>query len=625
MLGRARSMTRACLAALLASFLPAAAGDASPLLSYLERPPADDIIYFVLPDRFENGDHGNDRGGLPGGPLDHGFDPARKGFYHGGDLKGLADRLDYVAGLGATAIWLGPIYRNKPVQGPPGAETAGYHGYWITDFTDVDPHFGTRDDLKRLVEEAHARNIKVYLDIIVNHTADVIRYEECHGADAAPGLAAPGACPYRSKADFPYNRRGGRDGPAINPGFAGGPGHDQTHENFSTLSDPSYAYMPLVAADERDIKVPAWLNDVTLYHNRGDSAWHGENAVYGDFLGLDDLFTENPRVRDGFIDIYKQWITDFRIDGFRIDTAKHVNADFWPVFNAAMIAHAEGLGIPNFYIFGEVYSGDPVELARFTRLHGFPAVLDFAFQEAVVDMLARGAPGERLGQVFRADALYSGGEEGARQLPTFIGGHDAGRFAHFIRAANPGIAEEALADRTLLGHALMMFARGIPVIYYGDEQGFAGDGGDQDAREDMFPSRVAAYNDNDLVATDRTTADSNFDTRHPLYRAISDLARIYHAEPALRRGHQAVRLADRSAGLFALSRIAPGEGGEILFAANMTDAPRAVRIEVDSRSEEWTSLSGTCNRHSADPALYDIDLPARSFVLCKSNPWPRHP
>src|SRR5688572_6213542 len=164
----------AALAFAIAGPAPAAAAD-----SYLDRAPEDEIVYFVLPDRFENGDAANDRGGLSGDRLRTGFDPAHKGFYHGGDLKGLTRRLDYIAGLGATAIWLGPIYRNKPVQGPPGRESAGYHGYWITDFTDVDPHFGTREDLRRLVDAAHARGMKVYLDIITNHSADVIKYREC--------------------------------------------------------------------------------------------------------------------------------------------------------------------------------------------------------------------------------------------------------------------------------------------------------------------------------------------------------------------------------------------------------------------------------------------------------------
>ena len=134
--------------------------------------------YFVLPDRFANGDTGNDKGDLTGDRLATGYDPTDKGFYHGGDLAGVIDELDYIQGLGTTAIWLAPVFKNRPVQGSGSDVSAGYHGYWITDFTQVDPHFGTNADLKRLVRLAHQRGMKIYLDIIVNHTADVIQYAE---------------------------------------------------------------------------------------------------------------------------------------------------------------------------------------------------------------------------------------------------------------------------------------------------------------------------------------------------------------------------------------------------------------------------------------------------------------
>jgi len=146
----------AIAAALCAGTAMAGGPAAAPAPSLTERPPEDEIIYFVLPDRFENGDARNDRGGIEGTRLDHGFDPAHKGFYQGGDLAGLTARLDYIQRMGATAIWLAPVFRNKPVQGAPGRETSGYHGYWITDFLDVDPHFGTRAEFKALVDAAHA-------------------------------------------------------------------------------------------------------------------------------------------------------------------------------------------------------------------------------------------------------------------------------------------------------------------------------------------------------------------------------------------------------------------------------------------------------------------------------------
>ena len=140
------------LSALVAATMLAAP---APAATYRGRLPQDEIIYFLLTDRFENGDPANDRGGLTGDRLHTGYDPTDAGFYHGGDIKGLAARLDYIQGLGATAIWVGPIFRNKPVQGPPGQESAGYHGYWITDFTHVDPHLGSDADFKALVDAAH--------------------------------------------------------------------------------------------------------------------------------------------------------------------------------------------------------------------------------------------------------------------------------------------------------------------------------------------------------------------------------------------------------------------------------------------------------------------------------------
>jgi glycosidase len=600
--GPMRPISTLAALALGLSLAPAAAE------TYRDRPPVDEIVYFVLPDRFENGDPGNDRGGLAGGRLETGFDPAAKGFYHGGDLKGLTRRLDYIAGLGATAIWLGPIYRNKPVQGPPGRESAGYHGYWITDFTDVDPHFGTREDLRRLVDSAHARGMKVYLDIITNHSADVIKYRECPAND----------CAYRGLADFPHTRRGGAGGEAINPGFEGIDKPDQRPDNFARLTRPDYAYTPYVPAGEAGVKKPAWLNDPIYYHNRGDTNWSGESSTMGDFSGLDDLFTEHPRVIEGFIEIYGQWIDDFGIDGFRIDTAKHVNPEFWQAFVPAMLERAKARGIPNFHIFGEVYDPDPGMLARFTHVDTYPAVLDFAFQSAVTDVVAKGAPTARLARLFAADPLYAGGEATARQLPTFLGNHDMGRFARFVREANPEAADDEILKRVILGHAMMFFARGVPVVYYGDEQGFAGDGGDQDAREDMFPSRVAIYNDNKLVGSNATTAQSNFDPQARLYRAISALAAIRRADPALSRGEQAVRAYGDSPGLFALTRRPPSGGGETLILFNTSTSRTVASIVVDSGSQRWTAVRGRCAATAAAPGSYRVEVPALDYLVCRT-------
>ena len=596
-----RGFGRWCVAAAMAALLAAPL----PAQSFRDRPPEDEFIYFVLPDRFENADPKNDTGGIKGGRLAHGFDPAHKGFFHGGDLKGLTKRLDYIRTLGATAIWLGPIYRNNPVQGPKGQESAGYHGYWITDFTDVDPHFGTRADLKALVDAAHARGMKVYLDIITNHTADIIQNRECPDS----------RCEYRSLADYPYSTRGGPEGERINRGFSGDA--EQTPENFARLTDPNYAYTPFIPKGREKAKTPAWLNDPIYYHNRGDSLFRGESSTYGDFVGLDDLFTEHPRVVQGMIDIYGSWIDDFGIDGFRIDTARHVNPEFWQAFVPAMLERARAKGIPNFHIFGEVFDPDPGVLARHTRVDKLPTNLDFAFQAAATDAIARGSPTERLAKLYAADPLYEGGRGTAGKLPTFLGNHDMGRFARFVREANPNASDEEILKRVTLSHALMMFGRGVPVIYYGDEQGFAGDGGDQDAREDMFPSKVAIYNDNKLVGTSATTAGANFDQQHPLYRAIAGMAAIRAADPALRRGEQIVRAYGDTPGLFAFSRKL-GEG-ETLVAINTSTKPIEANVLVDTGSLEWSSVVGQCAPSAAAPGSYRVRVEALGYLVCRAK------
>jgi glycosidase len=566
-------------------------------------------MYFVLPDRFENGDRGNDRGGLKGERLKTGFDPTHKGFYHGGDLRGLMARLDYIQALGATAIWLGPIYKNKPVQGAPGQESAGYHGYWITDFTRVDPHFGANRDMKEFVDAAHARGIKVYLDIITNHTADVISYRQCPNS----------SCAYRSRAEYPYAKAGGTDAAAINEGFLGE--SVQTEENFAKLTRPDFAYDVHVPAAEAKVKVPAWLNDPLWYHNRGNSSFRGESTTMGDFAGLDDLMTEHPRVVQGFIDIYGQWIEEFGIDGFRIDTARHVNPEFWVAFAPALLAKAKARGIPNFHIFGEVATDfiDVALLARATRVDRLPTVLDFAFRAAVIESLTQNAGSDKFATLFSGDALYEGGEETALQLPTFVSNHDAGRFAYYARKNLPAADDDEVLQRTLLAHAMMFTLRGVPVVYSGDEQGFTGDGIDQDAREDMFPSRVSSYNDNVLLGTKVTTARSNFDRGHPIYAAIAELSALRRDHAALRRGKQIIRNYSEKPGLFAVSRIDPHSGREILIAFNTSTAPLQASVEIDARTTALTSLRGSCSPKPSSPASYRVTLAPLSYVICAAQ------
>jgi glycosidase len=584
------------LVAALLGAAPACAQD------YRARPPEDEIVYFLLPDRFDNADPVNDRGGLSGDRIKTGYDPAGKGFFHGGDLKGVIRRLDYIQALGATAIWLTPVLKNKPVQGGLGQESAGYHGYWITDFTHVDPHLGTDAEYKALVDAAHARGMKVYFDIVINHTADVIQYRECSG------------CAYRSIADYPYQRRGGVGGAAINPGFAGDA--VQTRENFGKLNDMSFAYTPYLAKGDEHAKAPEWLNDIRNYHNRGNSTFEGESSTYGDFVGLDDVATERPEVVKGFIETYGAWIDRYGIDGFRIDTSKHVNREFWPPFVEAMKARAKARGIPNFHIFAEVMVGDPdtATLARYNATDRYQP-LDFAFTWTMVGALSAEKGTDSLTRLFADDALYQGGPQAALSLPTFLGNHDNGRFATLLRQHRRDMSDAELLARVRLGHALLLTLRGTPVLYYGDEQGFNGDGGDQDAREDMFGSQVASYNDNRLLGTDATTATPRFDTSHPLFTEIAALTKLRKAHPALRRGQTVVNADSKTPGLFAVTRRDPASGETLLLAFNTSQSPMEAAVAIDPAITSFGALHGRCAAPGA-PGSVRVTLAPLDYVIC---------
>ncbi|WP_313013353.1 alpha-amylase family glycosyl hydrolase [Brevundimonas sp.] len=577
----------------LAQTAPTPAG----LEALRQRPPQDEVIYFLLPDRFANGDPANDHGGYAPQRLVSGFDPTDTDFYHGGDLAGVIQRLDYIQGLGATAVWLAPIFKNKPVQTHGNYTGAAHHGYWISDFTTVDPHFGDEATMGALVDAAHARGMKVYLDIVANHTADVIRYRECPQND----------CAYRSRADYPYTRQGGVNGAPINEGFDG--------RDFSRLTRPDHAYSPYVPAGEENAKVPAWLNDPIRYHNRGESAFSGESSLDGDFAGLDDLLTEDPVVVQGMIDIFGGWIDRYGIDGYRIDTARHVNPEFWRAFIPAMKARAAAKGIPNFHIFGEVYDPDPAVTARFTRVDGYPAVLDFPFQKRATDVAAGKVGTDALARLFDADTIYADGAETAAILPTFLGNHDMGRIGFFVKQANPEADDAELLARIKLAHALMMFSRGVPTLYYGDEQGFAGAGGYGNSRQDMWPSRTPVYA-NETPVGGRQPA---YSTEAPLYKAIAEMARLRAAEPALRRGRQVVRAYGDKPGLFAISRLTD-DGGEVLVLFNSSTAPVSAQVEVEPGSLRWQALRGDCAARSSAPASVAVRVPPLDYLVCKSVP-----
>ena len=228
--------------------------------------------------------------------------------------------------------------------------SAAYHGYWGLDFTDVDRHLGSAEDYKAFTDCAHRLGLKVILDVVVNHTADVIL--------VGSGFVGPDERPYRDcrgKAFVASRYAGGRTFPCL-----------------SAKNMPRQA--TLIGAD-RTAKKPAWLNDVTAYHDRGDIDFSSCSATcfeQGDFFGLDDLFTEQPRVVNGLAQVYGDWIRRYGVDGFRVDTAKHVDRAFFGAWPPKIGAAARAAEIDDFEVFGEVFETDAIELSGYVRDRGLP-------------------------------------------------------------------------------------------------------------------------------------------------------------------------------------------------------------------------------------------------------------
>jgi glycosidase len=597
--------------------------DAALVREPVRHPFQDEVLYFAIPDRFNDGDPSNNCGDydgicLPGDTeqnvLTHGYLPSDKGFYHGGDIEGLRRQLPYLQRLGISAIWVGPIFANKPVQSDSTnlfGHSSGYHGYWIRDFLSVDPHLGTNDEFARLVDEAHERGMNVLMDIVTNHTADIVQLE--------------GNAVYRNKTTFPYTDINGEPFNDSDFAYSGQPDY-----TFPEVDATSFPYTPFVPAGEVTAKNPAWLNDPLLYHNRGDSSFVGESSLYGDFFGLDDLWTERREVVEGMIDIYSFWIEEFGVDGFRIDTTKHVNMEFWQKFGPDILEVAAERGIDHFFAFGEVFDQQfgPAFMSEFSTTGQLQSTIDFAFQIAARDFASQSSPTDSLRSFFASDDWYTDADSNAYAMPTFLGNHDMGRIGHFLQRVDQPDADDAeLVARSRLAHALMFFARGQPVIYYGDEQGFTGDGGDKDAREDMFANAVAVYEDNDLIGTDATTSDDNFNRSHPLYDAIRDLSLLYDRNPALRSGAQIHRYSTDGPGVYAFSRIDRDERVEYVVGLNNSESAQTVDVGTFSpggvKFQLVSSGGSPKTTTTADDGAVSVTVPALGYVVYKAkNPLP---
>jgi predicted alpha/beta superfamily hydrolase len=248
-----------------------------------------------------------------------------------------------------------------------------------------------------------------------------------------------------------------------------------------------------------------------------------------------------------------------------------VNPEFWQAFSPAIRARARALGRPDFLQFGEAANGagDPVFLSEFsTGTIPLDTTIDFGFFMAARKFVSQGGAAAALADLFARDDYYTDHDSNVHSTTTFLGNHDAGRFAYFLQQDNPGASPAQLADLVKLGHGLLFLARGQPVLYYGDEQGMVGrGGGDMQAREDMFAAQAPDFKTAPLLGTTRTGAEDKFDEQHPFYRLFARLGALRAGHPALRNGAMILRPTVEP-GLFAFSRIERRELVEYVIALN---------------------------------------------------------
>ena len=548
---------------------------------------ADESAYFVMTDRFFNGDKTNDAGGMNPDSLESGFNPASDVMYHGGDFKGMTEKLDYLKSLGFTSVWITPPVKQQTMQG----NSSAFHGYWGLDFTTIDPHYGSEADFKKFVDAAHSKGMKVIMDIVLNHTADVIQYSTDNN--------------YVDQKTAPYKDA---DGNPFDPSKYAG------KANFPKLSaTKSFAKQPSVPSSLANAKSPAFLNDVTNYHNRGDSTWSGTSVFDGDFIGLDDVFTEKPEVVAGWIKVWSDWITNFGIDGFRIDTAKHVNPEFWREFIPAILKVAQNAGKKDFPIYGEIFDSNPIETSKFVREQSFPGVLDFPFQSTITNFVTSDGGADKLVELFNADDLYTTATTSAYGLTTFLGNHDMGRIGMFIAGSANG-DPEVILEKSKLANALLFLLRGGPALYYGDEKGFAGSGGDAQARQDMFATAVEYWQRENRVGSDPIGTKSSFDVKNPLEEQITQLQTVIAANPALRSGTQQIRYSNGS--VFAVTRYLKGQEYVVVFNAGAKAAD--AKFRVSTTGSKWQLLLGKATSQSFNKADATVKVPGYSYAVFKA-------
>jgi glycosidase len=262
------------------------------------------------------------------------------------------------------------------------------------------------------------------------------------------------------------------------------------------------------------------------------------------------------------------------------------------------------------FAFGEFYDSDINTQANYLRKYGLPSLLDFAFQNRALSF-ASGATPSNLADLYARDNLFVAKQKSPYDMVTFLGNHDMGRAAHLLNQSGT-----TRSQSVLLAHDLMFLSRGIPSVYYGDEVGMIGTGGDKSARQDMFPTQVSWWRSEDRVFGSAIGTGSSLTLSTPLTTRITTLNALRKAHPALASGSQTTRLVDGN--VLALSRFDKNTKTEYLVAFNSGSSPRAVKLSTSTPSSSWQNLLGSGSLTSSVSGEISVTVPARSTLVYKA-------
>jgi len=507
-------------------------------------------IYQVITDRYYDGDPSNNN-------ADGNYSPSGTTSVHGGDFKGLEQKLDYIKALGATAIWISPVVVNGHGQ---------FHGYAARDFYNVDPHWGSLADLQHLIQTAHAKGLLVIDDIVCNH-GDTLIYSTDSGY---PNWLAPPA------------------------------GYTLKYYSSSLTFAPPF--------DTYNLTYNSTNNALTNYfHNYGNIPDYNTPQHYqlGQLSSLNDFRTESPYVRSNMAAIYQYWIQQAGFDGFRIDTFKHIEDGFWQYWCPSVHASAAtNSAKPNFFMFGEVYDSSESLCGHYTGTEAGGAYMLDSVVDYPLYFLVSSVFGSASGATSQIDNHYANvatyyDTNAQMRLVTFLDNHDQPRFLN-----------SSTTNRLQVALAFLYTARGIPCLYYGTEQAFNGATDPYD-REDMFAGQ---FKDAGLNGVD------SFNMTHPLFQLVAELNNFRRLYPAISLGSHISRANNSTGpGLFAYSRVLNAQevfvvlntagSTQTLSPCTLTYPGGTVLVNLLNTNETCTLNSG-----SQTPAIAVPSTSAKIFI-----------